>query len=384
MDEDFIDLPSPSPVEEDPWDAVAKAKVRERPAYTKTGDGLPSSVSASDGIQRHTQLTLGVDDLVEDSESEDTQLIPPDDEVGNSTLDVDIPDEWFKDDAESDIDLDLSDDPIPIAEFDPDLSEELYGPVEEINLTDVEIRLDQFLARLSLSNDQTIVVRTHLESFSRARLSNWLPWLNSKVWTSDMFTDFVRFHSHWEAMPEWWESRWHSLRYGWRVSTSPMSNILSRDDAYEIVRCRIGNLAQDVVDDLWFGEWDYYSMWRHGFWSFAKFARFRAALNPGEDWRSLVEWTDLDDDLEQTTIPSWDTEITRQSIDGKIPLWENDLCTYSYVSALPGWYVIQDWYQEDEWHDNLGWAVQEVGVSVPSGVEKRLVGSFWPIGGRNV
>ena len=381
--EDFIDLPSPTLVEEDPWDAPLIAESQELTASGKldVSDGSSLAASALDGKQSHSQLALDIDGL----DSGDTPLDSSSGlEVETPPLDSDFPDAWFQDDPVSEIDAESQDDPVPTAEFDPDLGDDLYGPVEEINLTDVDIRLDQFLARLSLSNDQTTIVRAHLESFSQARLSNWLPWLNSKVWTPQMLTSFVQFHSHWETMPDWWESRRRSWQYEWKIRESPMSNILSRDDAYEIVRYRIGCPAQDVIDDLWFDEWDYYSMWRHGFWSFAKFAKFRATLNQGEDWRGLVEWADLDEELERDSFRRYDAEVAQQYIVGKIPLREDGAIRYSYVSCLPRWYSIQDWHPEDEWHDNLGWPMQVADLTESRITDGGPQGSIWPIGGRNV
>ena len=279
-DDDF-ELPAHTQIEEDPWDTTV---VVEEP--------VPS-------VEVGTELlSIGAS---------------PAYEVENSLQGSDLPNDWSKDEPESESDATASDELDPTAEFDPELSESLYGQVEEINLTDVDIRLDHFLSRFTLSDEQSFIIRDHLTSFSQARLSNWLPWLNSKDWTPQMLTSFVQFHSHWETMPVWWESWWYRRSYGWRVKLPPMANILSRDDAYQIVSRRINCAAQDIVDDDWFDEWNYYSMWRHGFWSFAKFAKFRAALNGGEEWFSLIEWADLDSDIE-TMYQIRDMEIIRQSI----------------------------------------------------------------------
>ena len=159
-------------------------------------------------------------------------------------------------------------------------------------------------------------------------------------------------------MPEWWESRWRGWRYEWRVSKPLLSNILSRDDAFEIVRCRIEYSPDEIVDGLWFEEWDYYSLWRHGFWSFAKFAKFRASLNPAEDWHRLVGWADLDEEIERDSLRRYDAEVARQYLAGEIPLLEDGIIRHLYGSNLPRWYAIQDWYPADEWHDNLDWPTQ--------------------------
>ena len=350
MAEDFIDPPAQNLMEEDPWDVPVLAESQELTAFDELEmEGEPASVtSALDRKQPHSRFTFDTADL----DSDDIALDPPLGlEAEISLLDSEPPDDWFVYDTEPDLDSILLDEPVPTAEFNPELSEDLYGAVNEINLTEVNIRLDQFLAQLSLSDDQASIIRAHLETFSQSRLISWLPWLNSKEWTPRLLTSFVRFHRHWETMPEWWESWWHDWRCGWNINTSSAPNILSRDAAYEIVRYRINYSPHDMVVGLWFEEWDCYSMWRYGFESFAKFAMFRAAISPDDDWRSWVDWADSDDDIELDKAKSYNELAIQQYTDGKIPLWEDQLVR---VSSLPHWFAIQDWYPRDEWHDNLG------------------------------
>ncbi len=303
---------------------------------------------------------------------------------------ADFPAEWFHDDPDVESDEESPEDPIPTAEFDPELSEELYQEsefihiAESIDLTyDAYLRLDLFLAGLGLSEEQDNDIREHLTKFSRSRLSNWLPWLDSKLWTAQTLLRFIQFHNCWESNPEWWESRWHHRKYGWQPRRMPLSNILSRDDAYRIVHLRIDLHPEEMIAPAWFEEWDYYSLWRHGFWSFASFAKFRSTLNDGEEWKNLISWSSVEEDIETEFWRDQTIDWTIGAAGGKFPTDEDTIPPYSHISSLPRWYDIQDWYLKSEWHDNLGWNIPgmetEESRIQPGGSQ----GPIWPFGGRN-
>ena len=276
----------------------------------------------------------------------------------------DLPAEWFHHYSDVELDAESPEEPIPTIEFDPELNEELYSEygfihtTEYIDLTyDAYIRLDSFLASVGLSEEQNNEVRQHLENFSRSRLSNWLPWLNSKLWTAQTLLMFVQFHNYWESNPEWWESRRYHRRYGWQPRGMPLSNILSRDDAYRIVHLRIDLHPEEMINPAWFEEWDYHSLWRHGFWSFASFAKFRSTLNDGEEWKSLILWRSAEEDVELDSWRDQTIDWAAGSPGDKFPTSEDAVPPYSHISSLPRWYDIQDWYPKSEWHDNLGWNI---------------------------
>lgn len=372
--QDFIDQPVSTPLESDPWNAI--------PVLSESSSS--TAVQLSGGRAEIGNDTGGtVIDVVE------PQIPQPDQNPVSSTYepnpadDLDIPADWFEDESETVQESEASDLPVPLFEFDPNLSVEVYQGAELIDLTDVEVRLDLFLASVGLSADQDCQIRVHLSGFSRARLSNWLPWLMSKPWTAQTLLMFVQFHNFWESVPEWWESRWYFRVSGWRPAKLPMPNILTRNDAYRIVHHRIDFHPEEMIDPLWFEEWDYYSLWRHGFLSFASFATFRSALNDGEEWKTLIFWQSPDKDIESAFRRDALIDSTIRLANGGPPTKEDEIPPYSHTSSLPRWYHIQDWYPEYEWHDNLGWNIPSVGSAESSNSPESSQGPVWPFGGRN-
>ncbi len=301
-----------------------------------------------------------------------------------------VPIEWFNNDLDTEPDEESQEEPVPTAEFDPYLSEELYQEsefvhvVESIDLSyDAHIRLDSFLAGVGLSKQQDIEIREYLEKFSRSRLSNWLPWLRSKLWTGQTLLMFIQFHSHWESNPEWWESRWYHRKHGWRPKNMSMSNILTRDDAYAIVHLRLGFHPEVMIDFVWFDEWDYHSLWRHGFYSFASFAKFRSTLNDGEEWKSLILCRIDRENVESHLWRDGDMNQINQLTGRGFQTKEDSIPPYSHISSLPRWYDIQDWHPKSEWHDNLGWNIPSLDPEEARFQPDGSQGPIWPFGGRN-
>ena len=326
---------------------------------------------------------------VPSSEVEDTRSHPFDtpafssESLSTQPDEFDIPRDWFDDSAEEEQEPEALESPIPVLEYDPNLGEDLYGIAEFIDLTEVELRLDLFLAGVGPSPDEDLQVRNHLRAFSNARLSNWLPWLTSKLWTGRTLLLFVKFHNFWEGTPEWWESRWYFQRSGWQCAKSPMSNMLTRDEAYRLVHRRMHLPPEEMIDPMWFEEWDYHSLWRHGFFSFASFASFRSELNDGEEWKSLVAWRSPEEDLELSFWQHRSIDWTGQQLTGNLPTAEDGLPSYSHSSSLPRWYVVQDWHPEREWHDNLGWNIPSQRLADSNISPEMSPGPMWPIGGRD-
>ena len=137
------------------------------------------------------------------------------------------------------------------------------------------------------------------------------------------------------------------------------------------------------MDPVWFEEWDYHSLWRHGFFSFASFACFRSGLNEGEDWKSLIAWRSPEEDLELSFWQPQPIEWTGRELAGDFPTAEDVVSVHSYSSSLPRWYAIQDWHPEREWHDNLGWNMPSQNPPDSSMLQETSQGPMWPIGGRN-
>ncbi|MXX52635.1 MAG: hypothetical protein F4Z35_01385 [Dehalococcoidia bacterium] len=362
--QDFIDQPASSPTEDDPWDPLA---LLERAASSPNTTSL-SSNSNLPSQRRREEWTRSAEIQFTPYASQATEDYH--DEFG-------ISDDWPEDDFVPDPENELLDEPILTEVFDPDLRSELYGAYDSIDIANVNIRLDLFLSGVDLSDEQDRRVRAYLKTFSRARLSNWLPWLSSRIWTGRTLPLFVEFHAYWESNPEWWESRWYHRRYGWQPRKSQMSNILSRDDAYIIVHRRTDFSPDEMISALWFDEWDYHSLWRYGFWSFASFAGFSAALDDEEEWERLIKWeTEREEDVE-----SYGRVVGSE--DSRFSVRENSIPTYSHAANLQYWYSVQDWYPKREWHDGLGWSMPSLGTAAPSNTSNPLQGPVWPIGGRN-
>ena len=371
---DFVDNSAPISPANDPWDPQSLSLSSPSPTAPATRYGAT--------VVEPTSEDSASDMKVAQSHSPDAPALSSAAPTTEDT-EFDIPPEWFAGEAEEEQETEALESPLPVLEYDPNLAEGLYQIAEFIDLTDVELRLDLLLANVGLSAEEDLQVRNHLKTFSNARLSNWLPWLASKVWTGRTLLMFVQFHIFWEGTPEWWESRWYFRRFGWQCTRSPMSNILTRDDAYRLVHRRRHLRPEEMMDPVWFEEWDYHSLWRHGFFSFASFACFRSGLNEGEDWKSLIAWRSPEEDLELSFRQHQSMDWEVQQFTGNLPTAEDMVPTYSYSSSLPRWYVIQDWHPEREWHDNLGWNMPSQSFADFNTSPGTSPGPMWPIGGRD-
>ena len=360
-EQDFTDEPTPSFNEEDPWDPLRildRSPPLKKPtppnAAAIAGQMPPAPDDRKDNEQPHSvgaQDTPSLDRVEEPHSDED-----------------DFPDYQFEDEPRVGLDEEPFEEPVPTDEFDyglydesyqreeepleepipttdPDsgLSSKLYPEPESIVLTDIDIRFDKFLASIGLSEVQDEQIRDRLKDFSKARLSNWLNWFASKIWTGQTLLLFIQFYDYWEINSEWWESGWYHQKYGWQIG---QSNILSRDDAYYIVHCRVEFPPYEVIDPLWFKEWNRDSLWRYGFLSFASFAKFRAALDDDEEWKYMVELESVEDGM---AADYW----SDQSIRIGIPIGDSATSLCFHTTSVAHWYDIQDWYPKHEWHDNL-------------------------------
>ena len=140
---------------------------------------------------------------------------------------------------------------------------------------------------------------------------------------------------------------------------------------------------EEIFDPVWFEEWDNHSLWRYGFYSFAGFASFRAQLNEGEDWKSLIAWRSPEKDLDMSSWQTQSLEWTGRGLTGNLLTAEDEVPLHSDWSSLPRWYAIQDWHPEREWHDNLGWNIPGQNPPDSSMLQETSQGPMWPIGGRD-
>ena len=381
---DFIDQLEPDLSYDDPWDTSSPPRQSSSPTSVN-----PPNIDNRSLSQSSAPKDTG--EKVDESRPVGYTTEPPTHQTVEYIRNAEVvPDEWFNNDLDTELDEEFQEEPVPTAEFDPYLSEELYQESELVQVSesidlsyDAYVRLDSFLAGIGLSKEQDSEIREYLEKFSRSRLSNWLPWLRSKLWTGHTLVLFVQFHNHWESNPEWWESRRYHRIHGWQPKNMSLSNILTRDDAYTIVHRRTCFHPEEMIDSVWFDEWDYHSLWQHGFYSFAAFAKFRSALNDGEEWKNLILWRRDKEDVESHSWRDGDMKQINQLAGRGLQAREDSIPKYSHVSSLPRWYDIQDWYPRSEWHDNLGWNIPsldtEESLFQPDGSQ----GSIWPFGGRN-
>ncbi len=341
----FIDQSEPNVAECDPWDPLS--------LLVQSSSSESIECSKDNPVVEQSSIMPVSEELERLSYSIDTPVAPLQSQpIENPDDELDFPDDWFWDNLEVERDTEPLESPVPVFEYDPNLGDDLYQGAELIDLTDVDIRLDLFLASVGLSKEQDIQIRRHFETFSRARLSNWLAWLNSKEWTGETLMLFAQFHNHWESNPEWWEIIWYHPIHGWQWQQST-SSVLSRNEAYHIFQCRIDFPPDAIIDPAWFEEWECQRLWRHSFYSFAAFAKFRADLGGDEDWESLIERRSVEEDLWLAAL--WDTEeqVLQSSNKGRTVGCDDDVFLYSYTTSLSRWCEIQDWYPKSEWHDNL-------------------------------
>lgn len=398
--EDFADLsPSDSSVEDDPWSDPPKdaqrAVINSRPA----GCQLPVSdadttdnvgATAGDDSRQSILMTqaIHVSDMSDDydeSDSVEDDLSSYELEDTELEADLEFPLDGFEGDSES------LDEPEPFAEYDSELADPLYEPVDEYEINGLELRLDQFMTSVRLSESQQLEeIRSILSNFSSARLSNWLPWLESKEWNSHNLLLFLEFRELWDSNPDWWE-RWIWVRRLGPRTTHTNASVLNRDSTYDLIQHRLKCAPDEIIDLTWFDEWDYYAMWKHGFYSFAAFAMFRAQVKDDEDWKRLVTWNGYDGLSVEWIYTAVEYQfrggeakyMIDQSLD-RWHVWESEIPHRSYPSGPPDWFAIQDWYDAEEWHDSLGWISDGIELTHPNMSPQSMQGPYWPRGGRSV
>lgn len=260
-------------------------------------------------------------------------------EIDSDTDGLDILLELDDDEIEvTDADDSEWDEPEPLVEYDGELRRQLYVIDEyDDDTLGIDLRIDQWVAGLDAINIiQRSLVAELLRKFGRNRLRRWLLWLDKQQWTGESLLLFLRFRVHWESNPHLWEySFWDWRANCWYPTRSRYS--LSLDDTYELVCLRLDCHPSEIIDETWLGDWVNLALWRHGFRSFASFAKFRAGFTSSNGWLRHIDWYALDD------------------LDGDegISRWQNGDRLYRY--GPPTWFAEQNWYEPREWHDNLGW-----------------------------
>ena len=165
--EDFVDADEFSPAEDDPWadipsDRDESESVGSNPTAADFGNSSGSEEIRPD--QPHLldiEIDLSVGEYEEYGTEEDAAAL-------------------FE--GIDDLDEPVWDEPEPFAEYDSELSEDLYISDDDISDRSRKIKIDEFVAGVSdLIPAQQGQVTELLETLSLGRLSSWLPWLRGKT-----------------------------------------------------------------------------------------------------------------------------------------------------------------------------------------------------------
>ena len=394
-DEDFVDLTGLDIIEDDPWsyppddDDSAAAEYLVVGGRATTADVTGEDVDSGDELAANSatvqhQVDLGTVGTYEVDETDDPvidSLLWDGAEFGEELESTPYD---FEDDS------DYLDEPEPITEYDSDLADSFFDSNGDIEVKELDLRLDALIADIRpATSDQLAQIRNILSGFNSARLWNWIRWIETKEWTGHTLLLFLEFREFWECNPDWWE-RWMWYRKIGPKTAKTDPSVLSRDATYSLLRHRLHCEPEEVIDPAWFDDWDYYSLWKHGFYSFASYAVFRAELSMVEDWRSFVTWNPSDGLAVEWTYTAVQFQFfggeARYMLDhsaGKLHVREADSPHRTHRNGPPHWFATQDWYDTAEWHDNLGWVVDGMEMTHPHLSPQSMEGPIWPIGGRD-
>ena len=205
--------------------------------------------------------------------------------------------EWDDNDTEdADAEQFEWDEPEPLVEYNDELRQPLYVLDEyDVDALGINLRIDQWVAGIDAASAiQRYSIVELLRKLGYNRLRRWLPWLDKQQWTGESLLLFLRFRLHWESSPHWWESSyWDWRAHCWYPTRSRYS--LSLDDTYDLVHRRLDCRPNEIIDEVWLGDWLDLALWRHGFRSFASFTVFRAGFADSDNWQQYIEWYSTDD-----------------------------------------------------------------------------------------
>ena len=251
--------------------------------------------------------------------------------------------------------------PEPLAEYDGKLADPLYkSEIDDGNLIR-NLGIDEIIASAKDATDeQRDRIAKALYEYSPRKLSNLLRWLKGKAWTGHALLLFLEFRVLWNENPHWKESYfWSEQSRDWCLSPRPA--VLRRNDCYLLVNARLHCSPDEVIDEEWFEDWDRFTLWEYGFLSFASFALFRAQHEDG-DWRnSLKSKSNIAPGYSQENGFLDTYDLVEVSTHASLMLPGNDVYRMhqDYFQSLRQfnrmwlWYMVQDWHNPAEWHDNL-------------------------------
>ena len=382
---DFVDTASTDAIEyEDPWSEPPEINGMETsgdatvttqlPLFEVNGATAERPTQATDELLVDTtrgQKSTAASEIGDAADELDSTYLHEDDEGPDVREDDEsgMWDEPFPDSPEGFFVQDLNDSymngPEPLAEYDSDLADPLYDSDGDIDNLSVKLRLDELIASLRYSTtDEQNQISEILSELSPRKLSNSLRWLNDQDWTGASLLLFLQFRELWNETPQWWEySTWsHWLDRWWMYSNR---NVLSRDACCDLIQHRLHCQPEDVIDEVWFRDWDDFQLWKYGFFSFASFAVFRASLTEGEDWKIHLPDAAFDGDRMPLVLHrnSYSNDLLFSQ--EKYYVREDDTLHRTHANGPPLWFAVQDWYDYADWHDNLGWAGTWAGSEHP-------------------
>ena len=270
-DEDFADAITPQVVEDDPWaDPMESYQLS----------------TSSDKEDQLIHLTLGkpsLGDLANINSDEPDDVVLSDEEDWSDIEFADLG--WEDKNGSEEVEWD---EPEPAVEYDPDLREVLH--VVDYDTTDLarRLKINELLSSILYATElQKERIVDLLDKISASKLRSWFPLLREQQWTGDSIILFLEFRTIWESKPEWWEnSYWDRQLKCWNPSFDRSS--LTLNDTYALIQRRLHCQAYEVIEESWFEEYDYFTLWTRGFRSFASFALYRASLRLDEDWKSDI------------------------------------------------------------------------------------------------
>lgn len=311
--EDFLDSYPPTQDKDDPWEVPGNPDDFFDPKSrgpSELGLAEESSTSWIKGSDEKSNDSLGE---TSDPDQEGLNLDVPSPHTDNEWEELRALWDWELPSPSSPIshltdEVDSSevakhkdDDPDPIAEFEPNLGRLSHVLDEEARSLPKTLRIDEWLSHIDqLTESQRKQISDQLKELNSSQFRSWLSWLSQQRWTVEVLCLFLKFSEYWQMKRDWWEGTyWDSLLDIWRPTNSRYS--LSRDDQLELVRRRINQPVERVIDERWLDEWNRYVLWEHGFPNFANFALFRAGLSTDDDWRKYVNWDTNGNPLEVTS-----------------------------------------------------------------------------------
>lgn len=259
VDDDFVDPTFAHPSDEsDPW------------APNRTMDPTSGS-SLSEPLEAEPEASFPHD--AEDFLAELTDLDPTE---PWAIAELDPSSDWAE--------------PEPRIDASSELSESLYPQDDSITDISRELKIGELLARVEpMTSSQRERCHALLAICATGRLRRWIPWLRNRHWSGTKLQLFLEFRLHWESNVNvrWWETfRWDYHQQEWipRYQSAAMT----LDHGRELVERRPYCGVADMIDPVWFAEWEGHAAWELGVLSFASFVVFRAGVPDGEDWRGQL------------------------------------------------------------------------------------------------